>query len=299
MEAAPKLVRELLLFSLVGFSPVLLLAIVLGSLAIIVRLRGRKGANAHDRANPVLRSVDALRIGRRIRRNRMPCLLLAPAETAAFSRLGGLPELPISMVWPENTEGQLRFLCQIDLASAAASGAPEWLPDAGRLYAFSSGDNGAPDQVRVFFTPAETELALVSPRDASAWPYEERPIGFVGQDSLPSLDWLGEDLTTADVSDEELDGLVSLSDPKWDGPLHKLGGYPDELQDEQMAITCSEVAGILESARQARRNWRLLLQIDADAELGTGFGGGRLYVFVRLADARRACFDRTVTLSQT
>ncbi|WP_430420683.1 DUF1963 domain-containing protein [Phenylobacterium sp.] len=53
-----------------------------------------------------------------------------------------------------------------------------------------------------------------------------------------------------------------------------------------------------EAARKAARLWRLFLQIDSDPALGTDFGGGRLYVFVRREDARRARFDRTITLMQ-
>lgn len=46
--------------------------------------------------------------------------------------------------------------------------------------------------------------------------------------------------------------------------------------------------------------WRLLLQIDYDAELGITYAdGGMFYVFIREADARAADFSKTITISHT
>lgn len=303
METAAGLVRELLWLSLMGFAPILLLAGLLGILLAIMRLR-RDARTMPPVRRRVLQRPDAQRIARRIRRHREPCLMLAAAEHATFSKLGGAPDLPPDLAWPEEAGGQLRFLCQIDLAQARASGGPEWLPGTGYLYAFHSEDTGSPDQVRILYASPPIVISARAPRDASAWPYGQRPIRFVGQDSLPSLDWLGEDMEAPAVHDEDLEALIELSTPDWTGPLHKLGGYPDELQDEQMAVAC-EIArgasgdkGRFPGVAAASRTWRLLLQIDSDPLLGTDFGGGRLYVFVRLADAKRASFDETVTLWQ-
>lgn len=300
---APELVRELLALSLVGFSPVLLLAAAVGALTLLVKLRGPARPDGRDRRSD-LTSPDAQRVLRRMRRNKDACVLLAAADRDAFSRLGGHPALPDGVSWPEGPDGQLRFFCQIDLAEARANGAPEWLPKSGRLYAFHGEDYGAPDQVRILFASAEAELAARHPRDASAWPYDERPIAFVKRDSLPSLDWLGEDTAASSLDMEDLERLVELSDLDWTGPLHKLGGYPDEIQNGQMAVACERARnGSSEDrtlAARAFRNWRLLLQIDTDRDLGASFGdGGRLYVFVHRKDARQTRFDRTVTVYQT
>lgn len=299
-EAAPQLVRELLMISLIGFAPVLLIGAVVGALTVFFNLRGqRTPKTARPGGSP--RSAEATRIAKRMRRNMQSTLLLAGASQPGFSKLGGHPDLPNEVAWPEDADGQFRFLAQVDLADVRAAGGPEWLPPSGRIYAFHNEDNGSPDQVRILFTPSESPVVEVRPSDASAWPYEVRSIAFVRRDSLPSLDWLGEE---AMIGETEMDGLVDLSKPDWDGPLHKVGGYPDELQDEQMALTCERLyrGGAAdddpEAAGKAARHWRLLLQIDSDPALGTDFGGGRLYVLVRLQDARRARFDRTITLMQ-
>lgn len=304
METASGLVRELLLLSLIGFAPILLLAAFIGVLLVITRLRGPQQPKPAS-GRSTFQSADGQRIVRRMRRNKQPSLFFATADQTAFSKLGGAPDLPAELGWPEGPSGQLRFLCQIDLAEARASGGPEWLPEDGRLYAFHSEDNGAADQVRILYAPTAGPLSARAARDPSAWPYEERAIMFCRRDSLPSLDWLDEDVRTADVGEQELGALVELSEPGWNEPLHKLGGYPDELQDEQMAVTCEIARGSprdddrLPSAAAASRTWRLLLQIDSDPLLGTDFGGGRFYVFIRMADAKQARFDQTVTLSQT
>lgn len=300
VETAPQLVRELLAISIVGFAPAILIAAVVGGLTILFNLRGQTASTAGRVGGP-LRSPEAIRIARRTRRNMQPSLLLSTGRRLGFSKLGGHPDLPSELTWPEGRDGQFRFLAQVDLADARTAGGPEWLPATGWIYAFHSEDNGSPDQVRILYAPADASVAEAQPRDASAWPYEERPIAFVRRDSFPSADWLAEDLT---VDEAELDGLLGLSEPDWDGPLHKIGGYPDELQDEQMALTCERIhrGGAAdndpESARKAARLWRLFLQIDSDPVLGTDFGGGRLYVFVRREDARQARFDRTITLMQ-
>ncbi|TAL31300.1 DUF1963 domain-containing protein [Phenylobacterium sp.] len=301
METAPRLVRELLAISLLGFAPAILMAAVVGGLTILFNLRGQTASNA-GRVGEPLRSPEAIRIARRTRRNMQPSLLLSKGRRLGFSKLGGHPDLPSELTWPEGRDGQFRFLAQVDLADARTAGGPEWLPATGRIYAFHSEDNGSPDQVRVLYAPAEASVAEAQPRDASAWPYDEQPIAFVRHDSFPSLDWLAEDVA---VDEAELDALVGLSTPDWNGPLHKLGGFPDELQDAPMAVVCERLFhgggedDDLEAAHKAARIWRLVLQIDSDPSLGTDFGGGRLYVFARRDDARRARFDRTITLMQT
>jgi uncharacterized protein YwqG len=107
-----------------------------------------------------------------------------------------------------------------------------------------------------------------------------------------------------------LDELSGLSDAFGDQIQHRIGGYPSEIQDEQMAISCElmrrglppEYAGteITPAIERASKQWRLLLQIDSDPALTMNWGdGGRLYVFIREKDARAGDFSRTVTISQT
>ncbi|WP_309087383.1 YwqG family protein [Phenylobacterium sp.] len=302
MTTAPELVRTLLLASAAAFSGLLVLAAFIG-VVILIAPRVPKRSRAPGR-KPRLESEDAVRLARRMRRNKLTTVLLKPVATPSFSKIGGAPDMPTDWPWPEGPEGALRFFCQLDLQAVRDAGGPEWLPPTGRLYVFHDDRFGAADQVRMMAGP-EAAVAVREPPSTSAWPYRERRIAFLGRPSLPSLHWL--DLSGLDLRDEELDVLSDLADLGSDGPEHRLGGYPSEIQSGQMQVACERIARGLpesgaadEAARRAARRWRLLLQIDTDPELGVEFGdGGRLYVFVAEQDARVGDFSRTVTLYQT
>ena len=98
--------------------------------------------------------------------------------------------------------------------------------------------------------------------------------------------------------------------PPPDDVQHRIGGYPNEIQTECMWLACEHLARNLPEPQwraeippaleRAAKAWRLLLQIDSDPGLKMNFGdGGRLYVFIREQDARRADFSQTVSLWQT
>ena len=75
-----------------------------------------------------------------------------------------------------------------------------------------------------------------------------------------------------------------------------------------LEILCSSVADLVgdyrtpppDGLRLASRQWRLLMQIDSDADLKMNWwDGGRLYVFARTRDLKRGDFSKTVTITQT
>lgn len=250
------------------------------------------------------------RIRGRMTRAAQPTLLLTPAKEPGFSKLGGDPELAIGMAWPGDSGRLQRFVAQIDLGAFRTHGGPEWLPSIGRLYAFVDQDRyGFPDLVRVLKTDEPFGPPVAAPASIPA--FGERRVAFEAYMSVPSLDWLGVDLAGAGLADHELDELVAAPDkPFGDEIQHRIGGYPSEIQDERMSISCelmrrglpSEYDGteITPAIERAAKQWRLLLQIDSDPALKMNWGdGGRLYVFIREKDALAGDFSRTVTLSQT
>ncbi|MDB5461830.1 MAG: hypothetical protein JWP23_219 [Phenylobacterium sp.] len=238
-------------------------------------------------------------------------LLLALTKEPAFSKLGGEPELPEGLAWPEGVKEPRAFLAQIDLAEVRASDGPEWLPAEGQLYAFyDDWRAGFADEVRIL-SSLETPGAPVAPASTLAmkWRFQERRAAFLPFRSIPSLDWLGVNLMDLDVSDEELDELSSAPDkPFGDELQHRIGGYPSEIQNGQMRLECEYLARGLEAEAgppppailRASRTWLLLLQIESDPGLKMSWGdAGRLYVFVREADSQKGDFSKTVTISQT
>jgi hypothetical protein len=216
-----------------------------------------------------------------------PAFLAVPARGASFSKLGGRPDLPVGSAWPMGAAGPMRFLGQIELSEARTAQAIEWLPERGALYVFCEAVlHDGREFVRVLYV-RDANVATLSMVGASA---PERHIDLLPVRSLPSSCWLAvdDDFSAAvEASAEHHERL-----PKLQAPRHQLGGYPDEIQKEQMAISCQRLAG--------PGDWRLLLQLDTDGALKMEFGdGGRLFVFVRETDAKAGDFTRTVTIWQT
>jgi uncharacterized protein YwqG len=243
----------------------------------------------------------------RMKRLAQPTFLLAPTNEPGFSKLGGRPELPAAMDWPNGVALPRAFLAQIDLAALREDGGPDWLPAEGRLYAFCDQDRyGFTDPVKILFS-SEPPGAEV-PMHGSSFP--ERRVRFLKATSRPSLDWLGIDVSDLNVTEAELDQLSCLPDePFGDQVQHRIGGYPSEIQESQMQVECEYMRRGLEgdwsdevppAIMRASKDWRLLLQIDSDPDLGMSWGdAGRLYVFIRRKDASAGDFSKTVTIFQT
>jgi uncharacterized protein YwqG len=237
-----------------------------------------------------------------------PTLLLRPAtERSGLSRLGGAPNLPPGVDWPISSDGPMGFLMQVDLAEARDADGPEWLPEAGRLCLFYDEDYGLAGQCRVLHLEGQAPIAVAPAALAKARRHPERSVGFQAFTSVPSTDWLDVELGFGDGWDE----LIDKDEQRFgDGPQHRLGGYPAEIQNEAMWVGCEHYARGLNPYTQtgspppellaAAKSWRLLFQVDSDPALKTNWGdGGMLYVFIREEDARAGDFSKTVTLSQT
>lgn len=260
---------------------------------------------------PAAPSADAERILARMKAMAAPTVMMTATASEGFSKLGGDPELPQGMDWPIGPEGPLAFLAQVDLAGARLAGGPDWLPKDGRLYVFGDDRYGMRDQLRIVFSMAQAGPPLAPPpTQKRGWRRPERRVGFSAHTSLPSLDWLGEDIRRIDVSDGDLEELSDLPGLEFgDGPHHRLGGYPMEIQEERLPVYAEcEARGMEYRANlpvppdieRAAADWRLLVQIDSDSDLKMNWGdGGQFYVLIREQDARARDFSQTVTLSQT
>jgi uncharacterized protein YwqG len=290
---------------LVGCGVALGTAIILGFELI------RFVAGLFIRRKPSAPGSDTPRLRGLMKRMARQTLLLAPTKALAFSKLGGEPELPTGQAWPEGVKGPRAFLAQIDLGEVRAADGPDWLPAEGRLYAFYDGWRaGFADEVCMLFSVEPPGRPVAPPAALGGkWRFHERHAAFLAFRSVPSLDWLGVDLTELDASDAELDELADApNEPFGDELQHRIGGYPSEIQNSRMGLECEYMARGLKpeyaepppNILRASKTWRLLLQLDSDPALGMAWGdAGRLYVFVRDAHARRGDFSKTVTISQT
>lgn len=265
----------------------------------------RAGAGGHAWTDQNT-TAEAMRA--RLRQMSRPMLRLTATNQPRFSKIGGTPDLAGGMRWPLGVDGPRAFLMQIDLREARTAGGPDWLPTSGALYAFlDPAEFLSGNEVRLRFT---RELGL-KPR---AFPHDlpddqrfmERRLGMTAAASTPSAAWL--DIAPGAALRQSLKD--ALGAPCANTPDHRLGGYPAELLPSQLALECEHLSrGLdgsvydgesLEELRRAAEDWRLLLQIDADRDLGLEYGDrGRFYVFIREEDARRGHFSKTITISQS
>lgn len=250
-------------------------------------------------------------------RNATPALTTEPAGVKVSSWLGGDPELPPAVPWPEHAGQPMSFVAQLDLAEVRDAGGPEWLPAAGALSFFFALDeapygerlDGATTWCVIHHAADRALERRIGSPAVAAWP--ERRIAFRPVKSLPSLTWLGVEVSEIDVDDGELDELADLPSAGYgDAPAHLIGGYPDELQDARLNLICAlasagldpgvdHPAEVMQRALREAKHWRLLLQLDYDAELGMRWpGSGRFYFFVRAKDALKGDFSQVRLLSQ-
>jgi uncharacterized protein YwqG len=281
-----------------------LLGLGLGLILAIVFYRTRRngrsvpsdaGAGAEERAARVNE------IGRLRRLGAEPALRIVPTDVGGFSKLGGDPELPPGVAWPLGVKGPRAFVGQIDLATVKSLGGPEWLWGSGRIYVFYDPErHGFGDVLRIIYS-SEEPGGDVRPPEGGKLRFPACAVGFEPMESLPSLDWLGADYRDFDEEIEDEEDL---------GAEHQLGGYPIEIQQEQLALTAEHLARGLPEPKDGQEieadllaaslDWRLLLQIDSDPRTRMNWGDtGRLFVLVRKEDARRGDFSQTVGFWQT
>ncbi|MDP3383911.1 MAG: YwqG family protein [Phenylobacterium sp.] len=106
-----------------------------------------------------------------------------------------------------------------------------------------------------------------------------------------SVDWN----SLSKQEDRELERILDEQAPA--EPAHQIGGYPAPIQADGMEADCQRiVSGLFDTAKGAPQSrsgdWRLLLQVDSDDEVGFMWGDtGRIYIWVREQDARAGDFS--------
>jgi uncharacterized protein YwqG len=244
------------------------------------------------------------------------------SRASGRSRLGSAPDLPTGFDWPVWRGQELAFLGQLDLAEVAALYPETPLPGRGLLLFFydvaghpsglepahqgswrvvhADGDpshleRAGADRATFADYPLQLSLELMLPR---TWTPLAEALALDGEET-PAWDELREQLARA--QGVELEELA----PKWQS-LHRLLGYPEELGGG-LELDCELASqGInVESGEHyadPRRDeleagaldWRLLLQLSADDDLGASFGEGfgRLSFLIRNQDLAAQSFDR-------
>ena len=226
------------------------------------------------------------------------------------SKLGGLPDLPGDMAWPQDGGHAMMPIAQINFAELQASAPTDALPAAGMLWLFYEADRSVWG-----YDPADAggfavRYAEVAPAALQRRP---RPDNLPGDFSAATLRFSAtvnvpdypSNLVDYEMDDAENDRLWDWREAA-DGPINKLLGHSDNIQNPQElqcqlvshGLYCGDASGY-EDPRRAElepgaADWRLLLQIDSNEDECNMMWGdsGRLYVWIRQADLQARRFER-------
>jgi uncharacterized protein YwqG len=236
-----------------------------------------------------------------------PAVQLIKSAARASSYFGGAPALPRGMTWPTNRGKPLGFMACLDLTALAKTFPQPWLPSSGRLlffydaedqpWGFDPKDRGGWAVIRVGDEP-------VSPSAPAADSVKRYAIDFREIGTYPS--WERSEVEALALSDEEAEHLTDLHDSSYGGlARHQLGGFPSPVQGDTMELECQLVSNgiycgdasgyespLAKAIEAGAKDWRLLLQIDSDDDLGVMWGdGGILYFWIRESDALAGRFE--------
>lgn len=238
-------------------------------------------------------------------------------------RLGGRPRLPPGMAWPQTRwkttrPEPLTFVGELDLAALDASVWPG--PRAGTLSVFCHINADA-----LYVDSGGAALVLHHPPDARLEPseipedldeelrYEELGVGAVPVATLP---WISVGparelipLGLGDLDDFDRDEryrrmAIGISRREHDPAPHQLLGWPQFSQEDVNRLWPQlhdeAVEHGLASGEVAPDDWRLLLQVGSDRELGTCFGdGGDLFLAIPGSDLAAGRFDRVQAITDS
>lgn len=237
------------------------------------------------------------------------------------SRFGGLPDVPAAFDWPRWHERPLAFLAQINLADVAGFECSVKLPRAGWLLFFYD-----PEQEAWGFDPADRGCSHVAYVDATATLVrrplpDDMPDGgrfsvaaltFAQSQTKPDLysPWV-EALNLNEQQEkalfEELDAHAGDLDPT----IHQIGGHPMPVQNA-MELECQLASNGVrpgapmghepeptESLKAGKFDWRCVLQLDSDDDIGWMWGDvGRIYFWMTENDIAERRFGNAWLIFQ-
>ena len=236
------------------------------------------------------------------------------------SKLGGHPDLPPAVLWPEWQGLAQSFIAQICLDEVHPYDIDNMLPPRGMLWFFYDAKQQTfgsdPNDLggwRVIFREndlSHLERMQAPTQQPASSQFHACSLSFASEISLsqqPALEIPHFDWTDTEVEQyEKL--LATFPNPAEHAMIHhRLLGNPDTLQDD-MRLQCQLVShGITEiqdprvaQLAQDAMDWQLLLQIDSDEHAGMRWANnGMLYYWINKADLQAAQFDRTWLVLQS
>lgn len=243
------------------------------------------------------------------------------------SKLGGLPDLPANIGWPDCEGAPLAFIGQISLREIPS---PSPLPrdgivsffydNAQSAWGFDPKDQSSfrvlyfpmPEELRRAHSPVKDEPPSLlqkikgSSRKRSEFYFQifaVRRLAFVPFQSIPDPCAKLLERALRELEDQDMYANF-FDDYSHQGPAHQLLGWPTLIQNE-MELECQMVTnGIYmgdtsghkhlrrAELEKSKQDWTLLLQVDSDDDAQMMWGdAGMLYFWIRRQDLERAVFD--------
>lgn len=235
------------------------------------------------------------------------------------SKIGGVPDLPPGVRWPEWKGLPQSFIAQIRLDDARQYDTDRVLPQSGMLWFFydaqqqtfgaDPADRGGwsviftDDLTNLKRTPAPAKLPAASQFKACSIRFaSEITLSQYPKLEIPNFDW-------TDEEQKKYEALLStFPDPADHAAIHdRLLGNPDTIQDD-MRLECQLTSHGVTDVNDPRAaelskgamEWRLLLQIDSDEHAGMRWGNaGMIYYWIERADLLVKRFDNTWLVLQS
>lgn len=251
-----------------------------------------------------------------------PTARLVPSSAAARvggTRVGGAPDLPTHIDWPEGDKGPLSFVLQVDLSDVALHVPGEGLPASGLLsffyeavtqeaWGFDPADRGS---WAVIYSSADDELL---PRAAPAALPAEGRFESVYLEPVKEWSWPAAesyDVRELGIAGSELWSAYSEVLGSADETIIKLLGNPDAIQGDmqeecQLAsngVYCGDGKYREDPRAQALATgsggWRLLLQVDSVEAAEMMWGDlGRIYFWLTDEDLRAGRWEEVWVVLQ-
>lgn len=236
------------------------------------------------------------------------------------SKVGGMPDLPPEVSWPEWKNLPQSFVAQLRLDELHRYDVDGLLPSQGMLWFFydaqqqtfgeKPADRGGwkvffwdGDLSKLHHTPYPTKL----PDESRFHACSLRFAGEIALSQQPKLEIANFDWT--DEEQKRYEDLLSTFPTSDDhAAIHdRVLGYPDTLQDD-MRLQCQLVSqGITDEddprvaeLSKGTMDWCLLLQLDSDEHAGMRWGSsGMLYFWIKQSDLQTRRFDATWAVLQS
>jgi uncharacterized protein YwqG len=236
------------------------------------------------------------------------------------SKLGGLPDVAAGFEWPHLKAKPLGFIGQLRCADLPAAGLdPNW-PTDGLLHFFYDieeqpwgGDDVAAETPFVRYTESTADLRPAQPPVAAPDNSLILPQFGLEPEVVPTLpDFQAPETAALGFTEAEADAYIEIRTALGDsmhggGPDHQAGGHANNVQGDvrvEFEVYTSPDADPRTkedwiAAAGRAKDWRLLLQVDTDDDLGVMWGDvGMIYFGIRAADLKHRRFNRTQVMMQ-